>query len=84
MAVRGQGLQHAIIDSLNYVNSLVKLRDSGDDAAAREKVMAAYGADVVERGATAVAQSLSEAENALNEDTVGKMLMVTQGHGRSV
>lgn len=46
--------------------------------------MATYGADVVERGATAVAQSLSEAENALNEDTVGKMLMVTQGHGRSV
>ncbi|KAF6825163.1 FAD-binding domain containing protein [Colletotrichum plurivorum] len=81
---RGQGLQHAIIDSLNYVNSLVKLRDSGGDVATREKLMATYGADVVERGATVVAQSLSEAENALNEETVGKMLMVTQGHGRSV
>ncbi|KAL0933715.1 FAD-binding domain containing protein [Colletotrichum truncatum] len=80
---RGQGLQHAIIDSHHFVDALVRLRKTGD-ASMREETLAIYGADVVARGCTAVSQSLSEAENALNKDTVGSMLMVTQGHGRSV
>ncbi|KAJ0280619.1 hypothetical protein COL940_006116 [Colletotrichum noveboracense] len=81
--VRGQGLQHAIIDSDKYVKALILLRKTGDTAM-REETMTLYGADVVARGCTAVAQSLSEAEKAMNKDTVSKMLMVTQGHGRSI
>ncbi|KAJ0358587.1 hypothetical protein COL154_008980 [Colletotrichum chrysophilum] len=80
---RGQGLQHAIIDSDKYVKALILLRKTGDTAM-REETMTLYGADVVARGCTAVAQSLSEAEKAMNKDTVSKMLMVTQGHGRSI
>ncbi|KAF9880354.1 FAD-binding domain containing protein [Colletotrichum karsti] len=80
---RGQGLQHAIIDAHKYLHALVMLRNAGDNAM-REEMMTLYGADVVARGCTAVAQSLSEAKNALNEETVGNMLMVTQGHTRSV
>ncbi|KAI8294813.1 hypothetical protein K4K57_012667 [Colletotrichum sp. SAR 10_99] len=81
--VRGQGLQHAIIDSDKYVKALILLRKTGDTAM-REETMTLYGADVVARGCTAVAQSLSEAEKAMNKDTVSKMLMVMQGHGRSI
>lgn len=82
-SVRGQGLQHAIIDSDKYVKALILLRKTGD-MAMREETMTLYGADVVARGCAAVAQSLSEAEKAMNKDTVSKMLMVTQGHGRSI
>ncbi|KAI3553110.1 hypothetical protein CABS01_07042 [Colletotrichum abscissum] len=80
---RGQGLQHAIIDVQNYINTLSRLRDVRE-VTSRKNTMEAYGADVVERGSVAVAQSLKEAENSLNPDTVGNMLMVTQGHGRSI
>ncbi|KZL63360.1 fad-binding domain containing protein, partial [Colletotrichum incanum] len=80
---RGQGLQHAIIDAHKYICALTQLRDS-DNAINRKEAISAYGVDVVGRGSTAVAQALKEAENALDVNTVGKMLMVTQGHGRSV
>ncbi|KAK1546579.1 hypothetical protein CPAR01_00546 [Colletotrichum paranaense] len=80
---RGQGLQHAIIDVQNYINTLSRLRDVRE-VTSRKNTMEAYGADVVERGSVAVAQALKEAENSLNPDTVGNMLMVTQGHGRSI
>ncbi|GKT93696.1 LOW QUALITY PROTEIN: hypothetical protein Ct61P_11546 [Colletotrichum tofieldiae] len=80
---RGQGLQHAIIDVHNYIVALTQLRDP-DSTTSRKEAMSAYGVDVVERGSTAVAQALKEAENALDINTVGKMLMVTQGHSRSV
>ncbi|OHE99680.1 hypothetical protein CORC01_05038 [Colletotrichum orchidophilum] len=80
---RGQGLQHAIVDVQNYIDALKRLRDA-HDAANRKDTMAAYGADVVERGSVAVSQALKEAENLLNPNTVGKTLMVTQGHGRSI
>ncbi|EXF84972.1 hypothetical protein CFIO01_02185 [Colletotrichum fioriniae PJ7] len=80
---RGQGLQHAIIDVQNYINALSKLRGVRE-VINRKDIMGAYGADVVERGSVAVAQALKEAENSLNPDTVGNMLMVTQGHGRSI
>ncbi len=63
--------------------ALVKIRDS-PDAATRETVMAAYDAEMIERGAKAVKQSLQEAEYSLDVNTIGKMLMARQGHTRSV
>lgn len=83
LKVRGQGLQHAIVDANNYINALKELRDASDTIS-REEIMTAYSADVVERGSKAVAQALREAEYSLDPNTVGKMLMVTQGHNRSV
>lgn len=61
---------------------MLQLRDS-PDAGRREKVMTAFDAEMVERGVKAVKQSLQEAEYSLDVETVGKMLMVTHGHGRS-
>ncbi|KAK2035316.1 putative monooxygenase [Colletotrichum zoysiae] len=80
---RGQGLQHAIIDVQKYTIGLTQLRGI-DSTTHRKEVMLAYQADVIERGSKAVAQSLQEAENALDIKTVGQMLLVKQGHGRSV
>jgi hypothetical protein len=45
--------------------------------------MTAYDSEMIERSAKAVKQSLQEAEYSMNLETVGKMLMVKQGHGRS-
>ncbi|KAK1962663.1 putative monooxygenase [Colletotrichum sublineola] len=80
---RGQGLQHAIIDVQKYAVALRRLRGT-DSTINRKEIMLAYGADVVERGYKAVAQSLKEAENSLDINTVGQTLMFTQGHDRSV
>lgn len=79
---RGQGLQHAIVDAVNYVDALVRIRDGqhGDDS---DKIMEAYGAEVVERGAKAVTQSVQEATLAMDLESVGKMMMARQGHGKS-
>ncbi|KND93465.1 hypothetical protein TOPH_01954 [Tolypocladium ophioglossoides CBS 100239] len=79
---RGQGFQHCITDVCNYVDGLVKLRDAGATVDA-DKVMQDYDDEVVERGAKAVRQSLLEAEKSFDLETIQKMLMVTQGHGRS-
>ncbi|KAJ6446716.1 peptidyl-prolyl cis/trans isomerase [Purpureocillium lavendulum] len=76
---RGQGLQHCITDVRNYVDSLVRVRGGADAA----KVMQELDDEVVARGAKAVQQSLQEAEKSLDLETIRKMLMVTQGHGRS-
>jgi len=78
---RGQGLQHAIEDVKNYVQALLQLSECADPAA-REKVMSAFDAELIERGAKAVEQSLQEAERSFNIETVGKMLMATKGHGK--
>jgi len=79
-ADRGQGLQHCITDVRNYVDSLVQVRGGGADAA---KAMQDFDDEVVARGAKAVQQSLQEAEKSFDLETIRKMLMVTQGHGRS-
>ncbi|KFX89084.1 hypothetical protein V490_07240 [Pseudogymnoascus sp. VKM F-3557] len=80
---RGQGFQHSITDVDNYVNALIKLRSSGSDAASRETIFGAYDSEMIERGATAVQQSLTEAKNSLNLENIKKMLMMRQGHGKS-
>jgi ABC-type arginine transport system permease subunit len=80
---RGQGFQHSITDVDNYVNALIQLRSSSSDAASREMVIGAYNSEMVERGATAVQQSLIEAENSLDLEKVKKMLMMRQGHNKS-
>jgi hypothetical protein len=49
----------------------------------RKAIMSAFDAEMIERTAKAVKQSLQEAEFSMNEETVSKMLMATQGHGRS-
>ncbi|UNI13940.1 hypothetical protein JDV02_000627 [Purpureocillium takamizusanense] len=77
---RGQGLQHCITDVRNYVDSLVQVRGGGAKAA---KAMQDFDDEVVARGAKAVRQSLQEAEKSFDLETIRKMLMVTQGHGRS-
>ena len=84
-ADRGQGFQHCITDVCNYIDGLVQLRGAAaaDANADAEKVMQDYDDEVVERGANAVRQSLQEAEKSFDLETIGKMLMVTKGHGRS-
>ncbi|KAH8886316.1 putative monooxygenase [Thozetella sp. PMI_491] len=79
---RGQGLQHAIDDASKYVAALRKIRDI-DDAAAKESILAEYDAEMVPRGATAVKQSVLEASNSFDEETLNKMIMIRQGHGKS-
>ena len=76
---RGQGFQHAILDAGQYVDALVRVHQG---AGTREQAVAAYDADMIERGATAVKQSLQEAEFSMDPKTVHKMLMARQGHGR--
>ncbi len=74
-------MQHAITDAKNYIDALLSITDHKDEAQ-RRKIMTAYDDEMVERGATAVKQSLKEAEYSLDVETVNKMLMVTHGHGR--
>lgn len=65
------------------MNALVQLRSSSSDAASRETIFGAYDSEMIERGATAVQQSLTEAENSLDLEKVKKMLMMRQGHSKS-
>ena len=44
-----------------------------------EPAMAAFDAEMIERGATAVKQSLAEAEKSLDPEMVKGMLMATKG-----
>lgn len=76
---RGQGYQHAVNDVRKYVDALKNIVFEGED---RARTMAEYDADVVKRGSEAVVQSLKEAELSMNPETVSKMLMVRQGHGK--
>ncbi|CAK7215070.1 hypothetical protein SEUCBS140593_002406 [Sporothrix eucalyptigena] len=80
---RGQGFQHAITDVNNYIKALVATRDAGWDAAVRRREIAAYDAEMIERGAKAVTQSVQEAALSFDVEKVSKMLMARQGHGRS-
>ena len=81
--VRGQGFQHSITDVDNYVRALSGLGSSPTDAGLREKILAEYDAEMVERGSKAVRQSLDEAEKCLDMGRINQMLMATAGHGRS-
>jgi 2-polyprenyl-6-methoxyphenol hydroxylase-like FAD-dependent oxidoreductase len=80
---RGQGFQHAITDVDNYIKALVAIRDAKWDADVRQRVIGAYDAEVIERGAKAVTQSVQEAALSFDVEKVSKMLMARQGHGRS-
>ncbi|KAK4151017.1 hypothetical protein C8A00DRAFT_45705 [Chaetomidium leptoderma] len=75
---RGQGFQHAILDASQYLDALIKVSEG---AGTREQSVSAYDADMIERGAKAVSQSLQEAEFSMDPKTVTKMLMARQGHG---
>jgi 2-polyprenyl-6-methoxyphenol hydroxylase-like FAD-dependent oxidoreductase len=77
---RGQGFQHAILDASQYLDALVKVHEG---AGTRSQAIAAYDADMIERGAKAVTQSLQEAEFSMDLSTVNNMLMARQGHGQS-
>ena len=77
---RGQGFQHAILDATQYLDALVRVHEGAGTAA---QAVSAYDADMIERGAKAVLQSLQEAELSMDPATVSKMLMARQGHGRS-
>ncbi|KAM3558256.1 hypothetical protein ARSEF4850_004685 [Beauveria asiatica] len=81
---RGQGFQHSITDVDNYVQALERLHANvgAGNKASRVDVMGAYDDEVVQRGATAVEQSLCEAEKSLDIKTVKQMLMATKGHGK--
>lgn len=80
---RGQGFQHAITDVDNYIKALVAVRDASWDADVRRREIGAYDAEVIERGAKAVTQSVQEAALSFDVEKVSKMLMARQGHGRS-
>lgn len=45
--------------------------------------MAKYEEEMIRRGGKAVQESLAEAKKSFDLETVKKMLMVTQGHGKS-
>lgn len=62
---------------------MLKIKDSGSDPAIKDATIKAYDAEMIDRGAKAVTQSLKEAENSIDLETVGRMLMLKQGHGRS-
>ncbi|KAK3326711.1 hypothetical protein B0H66DRAFT_581072 [Apodospora peruviana] len=79
LVYRGQGFQHAVLDARNYVDALVKIRDEGED---REKVIAAYDVEMVERGHKAVNESVREAELSMRAESISSMLMARKGHGR--
>ncbi|KAM3477988.1 hypothetical protein MY8738_006195 [Beauveria namnaoensis] len=81
---RGQGFQHSITDVDNYVGALVHLHatNTAGNNVSRVDIMGAYDDEVVQRGATAVEQSLCEAEKSLDIHTVKQMLMATKGHGK--
>ncbi|KAK1753678.1 hypothetical protein QBC47DRAFT_462450 [Echria macrotheca] len=78
LVYRGQGFQHAIVDASNYVDALLKIQAGGD----REEIFNAYNAEMVERGAKAVEQSLKEAELSFDPESILKMTMVRRGHGK--
>ncbi|KAK0712037.1 hypothetical protein B0H67DRAFT_611960 [Lasiosphaeris hirsuta] len=80
LVYRGQGFQHAVVDAERYVEALVSVRDGRAKA---EEAVQVYTADVVERGAKAVTQSLREAELSMDLESVGKMIMAKQGHAKS-
>lgn len=77
---RGQGFQHAILDASQYLDALIKVREG---AGTRGQTISAYDADMIERGAKAVQQSLQEAEFSMDLKTVNNMLMAKKGHGQS-
>jgi hypothetical protein len=62
----------------NYVEALVKCRDSDLDAGETTRLITAYDEDMITRGALAVNQSLQEANKALKLDTVSQMIMSTK------
>jgi 2-polyprenyl-6-methoxyphenol hydroxylase-like FAD-dependent oxidoreductase len=80
LVYRGQGFQHAVADAERYVQALVSVLDGGVN---REEALRAYTTDVVERGAKAVTQSLSEAELSMDLESVKKSLVAKMGHARS-
>ncbi|KAK3388293.1 hypothetical protein B0T20DRAFT_457386 [Sordaria brevicollis] len=84
LILRGQGFQHAVTDVHNYVQALLKVRDSAAD---RKEVVGRYDEDMVERGSKAALQALREAELAelaMDETGVERMVMAREGHGRGV
>jgi len=56
---------------------------SGKKEDEREKIFGEYNDEMVQRGATAVLQSLKEAELSMDLDSVKRMMMARQGHGKS-
>ena len=64
-AVRGQGLNHAINDSVNFVAALQKVQKG---EASLEEAISAYDGDVVKRGADEVKSSKESALMILNWD----------------
>ncbi|CAK7238685.1 MAG: hypothetical protein STHCBS139747_000103 [Sporothrix thermara] len=80
---RGQGFQHAITDVDNFVKAMVATRDANWDTDVRRREFATYNAEIVERGAKAVTQSVQEAALSFDVEKMTKMLMARLGHGRS-
>ncbi len=80
LVYRGQGFQHAAMDAERYVEALVAVQEG---KASREEAIGAYTADVEERGAKAVTQSLREAELSMDLESVAKTIMAKQGHSKS-
>lgn len=62
---------------------MLKVKESGSNSSIRDEAIKTYDEEMIGRGAKAVTQSLKEAENSIDLETVGRMLMLKQGHGRS-
>lgn len=72
----------SIVDAHNYLDAMLEISKLGQTPEGIEKVMTAFEAEMIPRGAEAVKQSLTEAERALNPELIRQTLMVTRGHGR--
>jgi hypothetical protein len=74
-------MQHAIMDAVNYVEAVTKIRDS-DESIDKGKLISEMEMEMIDRGNKAVKQSLEEAAKALDSEMVSKMIMATKGHGQ--
>ena len=80
LVYRGQGYQHAVVDTQRFVEALVSVRDR---KVGKEEAIKAYTTDVVERGAKAVTQSLKEADMSMDLASIKNSMMAKQGHGKA-
>ena len=78
--VRGQGFNRSMEDTLQLVETIVKIRDGAN----RAETMAAYDIDVYERGRDAVLASLEEGKTNMDYERLGTSKTATKGFAREV
>ena len=80
-ADRGQGLNHAINDSVNFVAALQKVQKG---EASLEEAISAYDGEVVKRGADEVVSSKQSCLMILNWDQFTNSPLMNAGLNRNI